>query len=74
MIKANIISPLQVANKYPYLGINLGFDCVILFTSPNTGTVVNGGRSADEVGFHYDEWKEETFSKFLGVVQLENEE
>lgn len=60
---------------YPYLGISITGDgvLIILFSSPNTGTVVGiTGSRPNKLGSYSKSWAEEVFEIFTGEVKLSN--
>lgn len=63
---------------YPWLGhwnidSSGGGEFVVLFTSPNNGTVIwSDERSKWRQGVHSQSWMEETFIPFTGKIVLEN--
>lgn len=67
---------VPITNRtYPYLGISITGDgvLIILFSSPNTGTVVGvTGSRPNKLGSYSKSWAEEVFEIFTGEVKLSN--
>ncbi len=65
-----------IANRiYPYMGISINGDgvLIILFSSPNAGTVVGvTGSRPNKLGSYSKSWAEEVFEIFTGEVKLSN--
>jgi hypothetical protein len=76
MIKSNIILSDKKEAKYPCLmKSNNGNDVIVLFTTQNTGMVVNFGKdSSYKVGNYRFDWISNTFDVFDGEIRLKNEE
>ena len=58
--------------EYPYLGTSETLGEVVLFTSPNTGTMVYKGSNQSSLGEYANNWAEEEFIPFNGVLELFN--
>lgn len=58
-------------DKYPYIGIS-PTNTIILFTSKNTGTVLDGGSLQWNIGHYADDWNEDKFKPFDGSITLNN--
>lgn len=67
-------TPASLAERtYPYLGIFCDGSFVVLFSKPKHGSVVYTTPSGGwKLGEHFDEWIEDTFNLYTGVVSLEN--
>lgn len=57
---------------YPYIGISEE-KRMILFTSINTGTVIEDPKGYYREGVTADDWSEKFFSPFKGTVELSND-
>lgn len=58
--------------EYPYLGTSKELGEVVLFTHPNTGTLIYKGSNPTFVGEYADNWAEEKFVQFNGVLEISN--
>lgn len=60
---------------YPYLGISVNGEgtTIVLFSAPNTGTVVGVSNSSlNKLGAHSESWAESLFMTFEGEIKLKN--
>lgn len=60
------------SKKYPYLGIFLYEQLIVLFSEPGKGTVVASGKSAYPIGTYKTSWTEDNADEFVGEVTLSN--
>lgn len=58
---------------YPRLRITRSSKLIVLFTGQTTGTVIDPGRSAHDVGHWSDNWVDDLFEDFTGKVTLKND-
>ena len=74
MIESKIVSDEgQDGTKYPYLGKNTEFGCIVLFTDHHKGTLLHAGDlSTTAPGYVGEVWAEEGYVRFNGVVELQN--
>lgn len=57
---------------YPVLGLNVSAGRIVLFTSLNTGVVVDAGSEGYKVGFFSDNWYSELYVKSDAEVTISN--
>ena len=65
-----------INRTYPYLGISVNGvgTTIVLFSAPNTGTVVGVSNSSlNKLGAYSESWAESVFMIFGGEVKLRNE-
>ena len=66
----------SVINRtYPYLGISVNGvgTTIVLFSAPNTGTVVGVSNSSlNKLGAYSKSWAESLFMTFEGEIKLKN--
>lgn len=77
-MKVEVIEGKKKASiKYPCLMASTSEateGLVVLFSGEETGTVVNQGKSNDQVGMNYDGWAMDTFEKFNGKLLMSNDD
>lgn len=78
-MKSNI-KETPTTKKYPYLGIYdmnpIDNVIVVLFTGPNTGTLVYSQKSSGlylKMGEYSNKWTEKEYKPFNGIIELSNE-
>jgi len=59
--------------SYPCIKIGVITGTVILFLSPRRGVVLVGGRSNKAVGYYSEDFYENNFVPFYGVLEIEQE-
>jgi hypothetical protein len=59
------VEPKAVQINYPYFGHlkNLGAEKLVLFTYPNTGTVIFSSDEDEEAGMYFSTWVETAFTQ-----------
>lgn len=67
------VNPARAERNYPYLGCNKYDQCVVLFTAPNSGFVVNAGQKKYKIGYLVHTWLECNFNLYDDMVTLRNE-
>jgi hypothetical protein len=58
--------------EYPYLGYFTS-EQIVLFTSPNTGTLLWSSNDKHKIGYWSDKWSEIVFEVFKGSLNLTND-
>ena len=67
-------APAKSANPYPWIGLLLNSDLLVLFTARDAGVVLrDANRWSYGVGHYSEEWEEADFVSFAGSVTLSNE-
>jgi len=59
-------------SKYPYVGIEVLRNFVVLFVSPKEGTVLHTDNSSNPVGSYSSVWLEENFEPLIGAICISN--
>ena len=74
MIKVTKNLKFDFVKPYPKLMIGVTNDCIVLFTSKNTGTVLHcGSKGTLTLGQHIQNWGSDQFVDYAGPITLENE-
>lgn len=57
---------------YPYIGLGKRYGTVVLFSAPESGTVLHVGAGYNKLGAFIMTWAEETFTPLVGEITLRN--
>lgn len=63
-------APDVVVPQYPYFGMWPDGTMIVLFTAPNTGTVVHEADDPSRIGEYYKLWAEPDFKRWNGSVTI----
>lgn len=70
IIEVTPAKQLPSDEKYPYIGKSTFDGLIVLFSAPDTGTVLSSRPFSHNVGFYSDSWGEHFFEKFDGTITI----